>query len=189
MDVKIDLTGIELTTSRLTLRPLALSDAEDFYAYASVPGVGESAGWKHHESMEESQAILQMLVGQKNIFAVVHRADRKMIGTVGLHGAWANEDEAYRQYAMKEIGYVLSKAYWGQGLMTVAVTAVIGYCFDTLKLDALACSHFVDNEASRRVIEKSGFCFVKQSTFVAEALHKTFEDMEYIRFRDPERQG
>ena len=60
MDVPFDVTDITIETERLLLRPFAESDLEDFYAYASVPGVGEWAGWPHHESIETSMKILKL---------------------------------------------------------------------------------------------------------------------------------
>ena len=51
-----------IETDRLLLRPLTPDDLDDFYAYASVPGVGEMAGWKHHESLEESKTILKFML-------------------------------------------------------------------------------------------------------------------------------
>ena len=85
MDTPADVSAIQINTDRLVLRPLALDDLADFYAYASVPGVGEMAGWKHHQSMEESAAILQSMVKRREVLAIVHKADGKMIGTIGLH--------------------------------------------------------------------------------------------------------
>ena len=63
----------------------------------------------------------------------------------------------------REVGYVLSKAYWGKGLMTEAVKAVISYCFEMLDFDYLTCAHFNYNDRSRRVIEKCGFKFLKDT--------------------------
>jgi len=40
------------------------------------------------------------------------------------------------------IGYVLSRAYWGCGLIQKAVTAVIDFSFDNVNIDALTCGHF-----------------------------------------------
>lgn len=185
MDVAIDVSKTVLTTERLVLRPLEPDDAEDLYAYASVPGVGEMAGWKHHESIDESRAILRMLTAEKEVLAITHRADRRMIGTIGLHRSWANDEEAYRQCRVREIGYVLSKAYWGQGLMPEAVSAVIRYGFDTLGLDALTCGHFAQNSQSRRVIEKCGFQYVDQKPYVAPQLQQTFMEKRYILLNEP----
>lgn len=58
MPYHIDLTGTIIKTPRLTLRPIKDDDAEDVYAYASVPGVGEAAGWRHHGSIEETKILL-----------------------------------------------------------------------------------------------------------------------------------
>ena len=64
------------------------------------------------------------------------------------------------QMVGREIGYVLSKDYWGQGLMPEAVKAVINYCFETAGCDYLLCSCSPQNIQSARVIEKCGFRFV-----------------------------
>lgn len=184
MDVPIDVSHTTIRTSRLTLRPPEPGDLEDFHAYASVPGLGEMAGWKHHESMEKTEAVLQRMIDKKVAFAIIHKSDGKMIGILSMHPSWVNEDEAYRRYKATEFGYSIAEAYWGQGLMTEAVRAAIAYCFDTLKLDALTCGHFAENDRSRRVIEKCGFTFVKSGTVYLERLQKTFQDCKYILFRD-----
>ncbi len=183
MDIQIDITDTVLETRRLILRPWEESDLEDFYAYASVEGVGEMAGWRHHESIEVSRSILEDFMSHKNVFALVHRESGRAIGSLGLHPSWANEDEAYRDLKVKEIGYVLSREYWGQGLMPEAVRAVIGFCFDTCGLDALTVGHFSVNGQSKRVIEKCGFQFVRESRYHAKQLGKDFDDMRYILLR------
>jgi len=183
MDIPIDVSGIRIETARLILRPFKESDLPDFYAYARVPGVGEMAGWPHHESIETSQTILRSFIERKDVFAVYHKADQKVIGSLGLHKSWADEDEAYKALKAKEIGYVLSKAYWGQGLMTEAVRAVIGYGIETLGLEAFTCGHFVQNDQSRRVIEKCGFQFVAFGEYYSEPLQRSFEDVKYILCR------
>ena len=57
----------------------------------------------------------------------------------------------------RELGYVLSKDYWGLGIMPEAVKEVINYCFNELKLDFLVCCNYIDNNQSKRVKEKCGF--------------------------------
>lgn len=54
MDTIIDITNTIIETKRLILRSWRESDLNDFYEYASVDGVGEMAGWKHHESIKTS---------------------------------------------------------------------------------------------------------------------------------------
>ena len=54
MNASIDVTNIRIETPRLILRPWEKTDTQDLFAYASVPGVGEMAGWTHHQSIEKS---------------------------------------------------------------------------------------------------------------------------------------
>ena len=180
MDVTVDITDVNIQTGRLLLRPWAESDMFDFYSYASVPGVGEMAGWECHKSYNTTRRVMQEFMDGKNVFAITHRRDGKVIGSFGLHKSWANEDDLYSGLRLKEFGFVLSKDYWGQGLMPEAVGAVTAYCFDALGLDAVTCGHFKDNARSRRVIEKSGFRFVRECEFYAKQLNRGFEDYKYI---------
>ena len=182
MDIQIDISNTILETERLILRPWKESDLEDFYEYASVPGVGEMAGWMHHESVEVSKKILDSFIAEKNVFAVALKESGKVIGSLGLHPSWANDTPEYKDLKVKEIGYVLSKDYWGEGLMPEAVREVIRFCFGTNELDALTIGHFKTNDQSRRVIEKCGFQFVKNGKYYAKQMQKNFDDMKYILF-------
>ena len=160
MNAPVDVTNIQIETPRLILRSWQASDLHDLNAYASVPGVGEMAGWNHHQSLEESSKILNLFIQNKKTFAIVLKGDGKVIGSLGLEPR--DEDlDLYTALQGREIGYVLSKEYWGRGLMTEAVKAVIRYCFETLNFGYLTCGHFDYNNRSRRVVEKCGFSFLK----------------------------
>ena len=185
MDFKIDITSVVLETERLILRAFTEADMDDFYAYASVPGVGEMAGWPHHESVETSKKIIKTFIDDKNVFALFHKAHQKVIGSLGIHRSWVDEVEKYRNLNAKEIGFVLSKEYWGQGLTCEAVEATAAYGFGSLGLDAITCCHFVENIQSRRVIEKCGFNFVKDDVYYSKQLDRHFDEKKYIRLRIP----
>ena len=70
MNADIDISNVVLRTERLILRPWRMDDLNDFYEYASVDGVGQMAGWKPHESVEESRSILNMFINEKKTFAI-----------------------------------------------------------------------------------------------------------------------
>jgi len=183
MDIPINITNTNLETERLTLRPWQESDLDDFYAYASVPGVGEMAGWPHHQSIDMSRQILESFIASKEVFAVFHKQDKKVIGSLGVHSSWANDEEEYKHLRAKKIGYVLAKEYWGQGLMPEAVNAVIKYCFTELGLDAITIEHFKSNPQSRRVIEKCGFQYLRDGTYYAKLLDQHFDERVYILYK------
>jgi len=154
MNKPIDISKTVLTTDRLVLRPWRQADLEDFYAYASVDGVGQMAGWLPHESRQTTQAVLDSFITHKKTFAL--QLGSQVIGSLGIE---QYNEAAYPELADKQgraIGYVLSKDFWGRGLMPEAVRAVLRYLFETEKLDFVIISHFLWNTQSRRVIEKCG---------------------------------
>lgn len=159
MIAPIDVTDIHIETDRLILRPWMQTDLQDFYEYASVDGVGQMAGWLPHESLSVSQRILESFIEGKKTFALELRENGKVIGSLGLE-----DRDTEKLFGMgREIGYVLSRDYWGRGLMPEAVRAVIKYCFETLDYDWFTCGHFVRNDQSRRVIEKCGFTYWQEN--------------------------
>ena len=82
MNADIDISNVVLRTERLILRPWRMDDLNDFYEYASVDGVGQMAGWKPHESVEESRSILNMFINEKKTFAIEYEG--KAIGSLGI---------------------------------------------------------------------------------------------------------
>lgn len=159
MNCDIDITGVVLKTKRLVLREWKNSDLDDFYEYCSVDGVGQMAGWKPHENIEKSKFVLDLFINEKKTFCVEFNG--KAIGSVGIE---PYDEQNYPELANlkgREIGYVLSKDYWGRGLMPEAVREVINYCFEKLGLDFLLCGYFAFNKQSARVQEKCGFRYLK----------------------------
>lgn len=155
MDFPIDLTNVEIRTKRLLLRAFRPSDLDDLFEYAKVPGVGEMAGWPHHETKETSQFILRMFIEEKKTFAIVF--DGKVIGSLGIETTNPNHFPELDDLKGKELGYALSKAYWGKGIMPEAASAALNYCFDVLKCDFVTCCSFNWNKQSASVQHKLGF--------------------------------
>ena len=127
MNAQIDISGIVLKTERLILRPWRQSDLDDFYEYASVDGVGQMAGWLPHKSKETTQMILDSFITHKKTFAL--ELDGKVIGSLGIETYNEEKFPELMDLKGRSIGYVLSKDYWGQGLMPEAVKAVLSYLF------------------------------------------------------------
>lgn len=147
-----------IETERLLLRAFKETDLNDFYEYAKVDGVGEMAGWPHHENIEESKKILDRFIKNDIVFAIVYKENNKVIGSLGVEECGlVDKLTEFEGLLGRELGYVLSKEYWGNGIMPEAVKGVIDYLFNDLNLDFLTCGHFDKNNQSRRVIEKCGF--------------------------------
>lgn len=155
MNVKIDISETIIKTERLFLRPWKYTDLQDFNEYASVDGVGQMAGWLPHKSIDESKEILKDFIEHKKTFAIEY--NRKVIGSLGIEEYNEEEFPEFEQKRARELGFVLSKDYWGKGLTPEAVNAVIDYLFNEIQLDCIFCGHYTDNEQSKRVQEKCGF--------------------------------
>ena len=158
MNALFNIKGKIIETRRLILSAFKESDLDDFFEYASVEGVGEKAGWHHHQSKEKTKEILDIFIKEDKVFALVDKEKNKVIGSLGveLYGM-EKELSEFNNDQGREIGFVLSKSYWGQGIMPEAVKAVIDYLFNELNLDFLTCGYYNFNSQSKRVQEKCGF--------------------------------
>ncbi len=158
MNAEFKINGKIIETKRLVLRAFRQSDLDDFYNYASVSGVGEMEGWKHHESKIITQEILNNFINDDKVFAITLKNSGKVIGSIGIE-KYGMEDSLteFTKFSGREIGYVLSKEYWGNGIMPEAVLGVINYLFNELNLDFLICGYYDFNNQSKRVQEKCGF--------------------------------
>jgi len=141
-----------LETERLILRRFRETDLDDFNEYAKNPNVGPNAGWKPHESKEESMEILKQFIDSKEVWAIVEKSSNKVIGSIGLH-----KDKRRDNDRAKMLGYVLAESYWGKGYTTEAAKRLIQYAFEELNIDLLSVYHYPHNIRSKRVIEKCGF--------------------------------
>lgn len=179
MNKPMDVTGMEIKTKRLLLRPFRESDLQDFYAYAKVDGVGQMAGWQPHKSVEETKEILGMFMEGKKVLALEHEG--KVIGSLGIEKYAERHFPQLSPYQGRAIGYVLSKDYWGRGLMPEAVKAVKEYLFEQENLDFIMAGHFDWNRQSARVIHKCGFQYAGTIPFETH-LGTVETDFEYICF-------
>jgi ribosomal-protein-alanine N-acetyltransferase len=146
-----------LETDQLLLRRMNTDDAQDLFEYASDPKVAMYTTWQAHQSIEDSVAFLRFVMGQYDreeiaTWGVVHKGAQKLIGTCGFI-TWLSH------HARAEIAYALSRKYWGQGLMTEAVRAVVSFGFRTMQLNRIQAVCEVENVASARVMEKVGMVF------------------------------
>lgn len=145
----------DLETERLILRAWHESDAEALFKYASDPEVGPRAGWPPHQSVEESREIIKKVFSMESMWAVVLKETGEVIGCVGYLPA-LNANLPIEKGEC-EVGYWIARPYWGKGICTEAMRAVIELCFSKKGFSALWGDYFPDNPASGKVMEKCGF--------------------------------
>lgn len=136
-------------TPRLLLRPGWKEDAPALAAAIgdfAVVGRLARAPWPYRTEDAESFLTVDHALPQFLIFARTHGAPR-LVGGIGLDQAEAGV----------ELGYWISRPYWGLGFATEAGRAVVDLADAGLKLPRLVAGHFADNQASARVLRKLGF--------------------------------
>lgn len=143
-----------LETERLLLRPFTLDDAPDVYEnWAKDPEVTRFLQWQPHKDQEETYRILEDWVGQYEKgnyynWAIVLKELGEPVGNISVV---QQNDRALQAH----IGYCLGRAWWRQGIMSEALSAVIDYLFQEgyRRIDS---RHNVNNPHSGDVMKKCG---------------------------------
>ena len=84
-------------------------------------------------------------------FFIFHAENGELLGGITFNNVRRGIVQA------SSLGYWIGQCHVGQGYMTEAMQAVLRYGFDHLSLHRIEAACVTDNEASRRVLEKSGF--------------------------------
>ena len=141
-----------METKRLVLRHWEMNDLDDLYAFAKNPNVGPQAGWRQHQSREESRQILSRMVTAPDQFAIMLKSTMKVIGIIS-----AGIDTSRRNLAAKTIGCALNEAYWNQGLGQILLEEGIEWAHSTGVLRKLVLNVQVRNKRAVHLYKKLGF--------------------------------
>jgi [ribosomal protein S5]-alanine N-acetyltransferase len=136
-----------LHSKRLILRPLKLEDAG---RVAELAGDWDIASMTARIPYPYDVSLAEDWIKTHPLTDFVRGIEFKG-ELIGATGFFPNDN------GDTEIGYWIGRPWWGQGFATEATRALIHYCFTNAGLSRLACCHFIDNPASRRVIQKLGF--------------------------------
>lgn len=93
----------------------------------------------------------EMEAGNAWPFFIFTGADRSLAGAITLSNVRRGVAET------GTLGYWIGQPFAGRGLATAAVRALVGYAFEDLNLHRVEAACVPTNQASRRVLEKSGF--------------------------------
>lgn len=146
----------DIETERLYLRPRLVSDAEDIFAYASLPEVTWPAGFPPAESVEAEAYYLENIMpkrwSEKKIpagYGICPKGSNRVIGSIDFNHRHADD--------VLEMGYLLHPDYWGQGLVPEAARAILEVGFNLVGLHKIEIECYSYNKASQRIAEKLGF--------------------------------
>lgn len=140
------MTGIPgLRTGRLVLRQATWDDLAAVHRLFSDPAVMRYWSRPEHETLEETKAWLGFLVDQAGDSRdwLIER-DGEVIGKAG---AWK----------LPEVGFLLARDHWGQGVAFEAMTAVIAALEAEFPGIELTAEVDPRNAASLRLLDRLGF--------------------------------
>lgn len=149
---------VRLETDRLILRSTSITDAEQMYIWASDPEVSKYLFWQPHADIEVTKGVLANWDKKNEMldyyhWGIVLKETGQMIGAGGIIGSI---DEKHHS---ADLGYCLSRAYWGKGYMSEAVAAMIAHLFNTVGVNRIAATYDPANVGSGRVMQKCGMSF------------------------------
>lgn len=146
---------ISLTTQRLILRPWKTEDFPLFAKMNADPRVMEYfPSVLSHKESDQMALKCKTKIEEKGwgLWAAESLDSQKFIGFIGL-----NEFAQDFPFAPGvEIGWRLAFEYWGKGYATEGAKAALQYGFETLHLKEIVSFTAVQNNRSRRVMERIG---------------------------------
>jgi RimJ/RimL family protein N-acetyltransferase len=166
-----------LTTKRLLLRQIQPTDAEALFAILSDRQVTEFYGHEPHQSLDDTRELIRQIQAryarrEALRWGITLQGEDGLIGSCGLHHLDAGFHRA-------ETGYELNRAFWGKGIMTEAVSAILTYGFTELGLHRVEAIIDIVNERSKGLLLKLGFTYegnLRQRYF----FRNHFEDEHYF---------
>jgi RimJ/RimL family protein N-acetyltransferase len=162
------------------LRPWREADVFTLARYADNPRVAACMrdGFPSPYTIDDARRFIALANGAGHPLFLAIEVQGEAAGGIGIHPL----GDVYRGTA--EIGYWLGEPFWGKGIVTEAVRALVPVVFQKTMILRIQAGIFSNNPASMRVLEKSGFA--------REAVHRNavtkhgavMDEVLYVRFRD-----
>ena len=171
----IGLEGQALRSKRLTYRLLDEADKEALCEILSDKSVTEPAGFMPAASKAEFDTFFAELT-QCNTGIAILSGDT-LTGYIHVHKYVPDQSE-YSGKKCVSTGFVIGRKYQNRGYATETLETVTAYLKQTF--DYCFASHFIDNEPSKKVIEKCGYGYFEQYTMFFEELGKEMTLLGYV---------
>jgi ribosomal-protein-alanine N-acetyltransferase len=146
-----------MTTRRLFLRNIVPEDVEALFAIRSDEEGMKYFGQEHYKSVAETITVIKMMEERYTRkealrWCITLKGDGRLIGTCTLF----HFDEGFHR---AETGYELNRDFWGKGIMTEAMTAILTFGFNELDLHRIEAVIDIENERSKNLLFKLGFTY------------------------------
>jgi ribosomal-protein-alanine N-acetyltransferase len=135
------------------LRPWHAEDELTLVNHANNPRIASNLrdGFPNPYTLSDARDWLKMVAENRQDVILAIEVNGEASGGIGLHGL----QDVYRYNV--ELGYWLSERYWGRGIMSKAVGAMVEFAFTRTSWFRIFACIFEFNPSSMRVLEKNGF--------------------------------
>lgn len=149
----------ELETDRLRLRKFELTDAEAIYNnWANDSDVTKYLMWPTHTDIGITSSVLGEWVNHYNddtfyLWAIVLKSNGiEPIGNISI----VKMDD---RIGMVHVGYCIGKKWWNYGIASEALSELIRFFFEEVKVNRIEARHDSKNPNSGKVMKKCGMAF------------------------------
>ena len=146
----------ELETERLTLREITIDDLDFYLHHFSIREIVEGTGFPAPRDIEVARGEMHLYIidlfrnGNGFRWGIVRRGEARLIGTCGFYAWDKNAKKA-------QIGYDLDPESWGKGFMKEALSEMLRFGYEEMKLNRIRCLIMPENERSIRLIQSLDF--------------------------------
>lgn len=149
------LTEFRVQTPNYLIRPIVEADLKAIYAVHSDDLVNRYLPYDTWQSWQDAERWYARVLERKNIgeaaqFVILNKHQPALVGTAIAFDYVADSNSI-------EIGYVLARAFWRQGVMNEVLNAVLPALADHLSLSGFRANVDCDNTASLNLLAKLGF--------------------------------
>ncbi|MBA2250441.1 MAG: GNAT family N-acetyltransferase [Chitinophagaceae bacterium] len=151
----------ELTTERLHLRRMVMSDDNEIFFLRSDDGVLKYTDIPKANSIEDARKFIEKIdnitdVNEGIMWAICLKNSNTLIGTI----CYWNISKENRS---AETGYMLHPDFQHKGLMQEALAEVVVYGFEKIKWESIDAEVHPENTSSVKLLERNGFTCIKKS--------------------------
>lgn len=144
-----------LTTQRLTLRPLEITDEQEIFTMRSDSEINKYLDRQKANTIEDARNFIHKITEhihkKDSLYWAIAFTDKNiLIGTICLFSFSTENDSC-------EIGYELLSKFQGQGIMQEALEKVIDYAFNTIEVKRMEAFFHRDNQRSIKLLKKFSF--------------------------------
>lgn len=174
-DIKEIFKKLRIDTEFLVIRRIQNKDKFDLFEIMNDKETGFDDGFSPYCAMdEEYEAFFEYLTSDETRYAIELKDNQKVIGIINL------TDKPERAVTCYELGYDINPQYRRKGYATVAIKAIIDYCFNIVNIDLLTACVFDWNIKSSNMLKKLGF--IEEGKVYKAAYHFKLGPVDLISF-------